>query len=412
VTARRVLALPSQPGAAVVVWDVGRNLQPLGRASRGSLAEVTGAASRAGVLVLVPTEEVLLLPRVVLPPASGARLGRALPYAVENWVAGDVDAQHVAWTRRRGAGDAFSVAVAARERVAQWLDLLEEVGVRPVAMLPDALGLAWEPGVWSVLVDGERALVRTGACDGFATGTAELVPWLRAAVDAADEAPRLIRMVTLDAGGGTRDPMSRDAAGGVPVERVPAPPEGLAGVMTGLARDTGPDLLQGEFRRAVEVSGRVARPWRVAAVLLLASAVLHTAGLAWEASDLSARAGSAAARAERLFRDAFPEVGRVVDVRTQTSQRLQALRAGAARDESGFLALLAQVSGPLAASGAELRGLRYEDGRLDLELRSAAVADFEALRAATGARAVDVRTQAGAPGERVVTGRLQVGGVR
>jgi general secretion pathway protein L len=407
---RRVLVLPPQAGAPVAAWDVSRTLQPVGRVSHGTLDEVVaGASSRAGVVVLVPTEEVLLLPRVVLPRASGARLGRALPYAVENWVAGDVEAQHVAWTRRGGAGDALCVAVAARERVGQWLAELEAAGVRPVAVLPDALALPWAPEIWSVLVDGERVLVRTGACDGFATALDDLASWLDAALEAAEEPPQTIRVVTLSGGGSAQDPLPQGAAGGVQIERLPAPPDGLAGAMTGLDRDTGPDLLQGEFRRSAEVSGRAARPWRVAAMLLLALAVLHTAGLVWQASDLFARAGVAAARAEGLFREAFPEVGRVVDVRTQTTQRLQALRAGAASDESGFLPLLERVSGPLSASGAELRGLRYEGGRLDLELRSTAVADFEALRAATGARAVDVRTQAGKPGERVVTGRLQVG---
>ena len=71
--------------------------------SNGTLEEAALAVQGRPVIVLVPATETLTT-TVDLPIRSGARLNAALPYALEEQVAADVETLHFAAGERRESG--------------------------------------------------------------------------------------------------------------------------------------------------------------------------------------------------------------------------------------------------------------------------------------------------------------------
>src|SRR6056297_3156858 len=128
-----------------------------GEPGHGTLAE---AAADRRVHVLVPATEVLLTSADV--PAKGARLLQALPFALEEQVAQDVDRHHFAAGERRSNGRT-PVAVVEREFLDTLLARLREAGMEPAGVFSEAQGLARIPGTLSVLIEDDHIILNDGA---------------------------------------------------------------------------------------------------------------------------------------------------------------------------------------------------------------------------------------------------------
>ena len=139
------------------------------------IAEPDGPAT-----ILVPTESVLLL-AVELPLPSRAKRLEALPFAVEDRIADSLDAVHLVLGAELTPGR-YLVGVVRHELMEAWIERAEAAGLGHAAMVPDALALPVPPeGGWSVDLDGNRAVVRSGDGTGFACPASLLRPAWEAA---------------------------------------------------------------------------------------------------------------------------------------------------------------------------------------------------------------------------------------
>src|SRR5690606_35843292 len=116
------------------------------------------------ITVLVPAEDVLVLPMPDLPGSARQRL-KALPFAIEEQLAAPVEQQQVA-----PASDPSLVLVVARPRLGSWLAQLREAGLSPARVLPDAC-LAPRG---AVVLHGGRALLRPASDRALAVPAADL----------------------------------------------------------------------------------------------------------------------------------------------------------------------------------------------------------------------------------------------
>jgi general secretion pathway protein L len=155
-----VLRLGRQPDRQVgwiVADDDGTRRSP---PSAGTLAEAAAGVQGRPVIVLVPATEALTT-TVDLPIRGGPRLLAALPYALEEQIATDVEKMHFAAGDKRESGRR-PVAAISREALESWLEQLEEVGIQPWKVFPETYGLARIPGTMSVLVDDDCVLFNDG----------------------------------------------------------------------------------------------------------------------------------------------------------------------------------------------------------------------------------------------------------
>src|SRR5277367_4136929 len=133
---------------------------------RGTLT-LAAAVSRSGkVVVLAPATQILLA-EPVLPPGSGVKLARAVPFALEEQLTEDIDQMSFAIGRRRSGG-ATPVAAVSRTVLQQWLSRLTAAGLSPVAMYPDISLMPDNPGQTVLWLENSRLAVRRPGALPFA----------------------------------------------------------------------------------------------------------------------------------------------------------------------------------------------------------------------------------------------------
>lgn len=338
---------------------------PEGTRGTGTPPQRLAAAGERQIVVLVPTEDVLLS-AADLPAVGAAKLARVLPFALEDQVLAPVESLHFALGPELGDGRR-AVAVVANERMAHWQGMLAEAGLVADRMLPDVLALPWSGGAANLLVESERALCRTGAAAGFAAEAGQLMEWFAGA-----SMPTQIHVHSIAPAPAIGWPDE------VSVSNHMAP-SALSLLAAGLADAPDWNLLQGSFaprhRRAPQ-----RRLWRIAAVLALVAVGLGllSRGIDWWRLDHAAGTLQSAIAAE--YAKAFPASPPVPNPVARTRSELQ--RLGADTGGSGFLVLLGKVAPVLASHDSRMvtLGVEYRSGVLELSVRAVDVAGLDALR--------------------------------
>src|ERR1700689_358632 len=130
-----LLRLPA-PGEQETEWlSIEDSGAPSTARQRGPLSLAAAVARSARVVALAPASQVLLA-EPELPPGSGARLARAVPFALEEQLTEDVDQLCFAIGHRRGGGGT-PVAVVSRSVLQGWIADLSAAGLDPSAIYPD-----------------------------------------------------------------------------------------------------------------------------------------------------------------------------------------------------------------------------------------------------------------------------------
>ncbi len=348
-----------------------------GALAHGTLEEAAEAAGERDVIVLLPSETVLLT-EVVLPPIrQPARRLQAARYALEDQLAARVDTLHFALAAKPPTATATPVAVIDLERMSGVVQALADAGLDALQIAPDVLALPPpEPNQWQVRAIDDRVLARTGTYNGFACETSLWGPLAQAVrpeptqvVIQADTPEAEAALADIDITGEPeieqRGTQSTDA---LVAAMLAAPPERLA-----------LNLRQGEFSRSSAMQAWW-QPFKATAALAVVWLVLALTARGVEAYQLNSRIDALHAQGVAAFRSAFPDVQTINDLRVQAEQQIRQLRGnGGSAGIFGLLQASAQVTG--AATGITVQTLQYRDGQLYLSLRGDDVQALEALRA-------------------------------
>ncbi|MCB1878046.1 MAG: type II secretion system protein GspL [Chromatiales bacterium] len=361
------------------------------RAEQGSL-ELAAARARGNRVTALASARDVLLTRASLPSLNRQRLRQAVPFALEDHLATEVDDLHFALGGRDESGD-LAVAVIDRERLGEGLERLSEAGISCDSVVPEPLALPREPGQWTIWADGDRAVVRSGDLAGFETDTDNLESVLQLAWQAAGEKPGKVILI-----GAGELPIPDLEETELSVHRHNNALDPLGELAREVAaRRSGLDLLQGDFS-ASEQMGQVLRPWWGVLAALLIVLFVQLGSMAVENHQMSARIEAMDQEIQTLFREALPDVRNIVDPRVQMQRALEKLQAGNSAGPQGFLGLVAGASSILSSQpGLKLQGIAYRDGRLDIDLK---IGDLQALD-----RLKQLLTQDGAVGVDIVTAR-------
>ena len=343
-------------------------LRPDGEVQRGPLADLSSQSDGARQILVAPSEAVTLH-RLALPSRKRSTWARAVPFALEDYLVEDIETLHFALG---GAVDGGYLPVAVVDRIllSAWLETCDQAGLTPAAVVPDSLLLPWQNDEWSVLLEARRALVRTGRWEGFATERDNLALLLaQALAEAGETKPRRLRVWGA--------PATELAETEVELSPEDTPIEPLALFASGYQPATVLNLLQGGYSRQAHW-GRWLRPWRAAAALAGMTLLVQIAGQVYDHWRLQREVTALRTEIEQTFKDALPEVTRIVNPKVQMETRLREL---APSGGSGFLELLYQGAQPLAHfPNVTLRGLGYRDGQLDLALEGGDPAVLDRLR--------------------------------
>ena len=388
--ARHVIIRLPRVGEDRAEWAVAEESGRLvDEVDEGTLAEAAAAVEGRRATLVVPGDDVLLAEAVV-PGGSAARAQQAVPFALEEQLADDVDELHFA-LGEKAPGDVWPVAVLARETMARIVAQCAEASLRPSELVPEPLALplgdaatkrtrrgreaATGPEThaarWTALLDGERAVVRLGPHRGFSSESAMLPLMLDGARHALPEGVEAT--LRAHATPGSTMPPSE----GVPIEIETLPCETPFELYAnGLAAAPHIDLLQGEFSPRQHFD-RAWRPWRWSAALA-ACLALALLGSQWlDYRRLAEREAQLDEAVAETFARALPGT-RMQRPQRQMQQALEAIGAGGG---DTFITRTEQIAASLATQPqTTLRSIGYRDGRFDLDLTTDELPTLDALK--------------------------------
>ncbi|HZW59892.1 MAG TPA: type II secretion system protein GspL [Woeseiaceae bacterium] len=360
----------------------------------GALDEVRADLRDRRAIVLVPGADVLTT-TVDLPVKAGPRLHAALPYALEESVADDVEHLHFAAGTRRADGRT-PVSVVSRARMDEWLSRLHAAGIYPTRVIPENHGLARIPGTVSVLLDGDLLFLNDGdnvevVLQGMNPGDALV------AIGALDDRPLDEKTADEAAASSKRSTHLLAYCAPADDERyrhdwnalrheldsvdVRLLNDGtLPRLAATVATGAGINLLQGRYGPKTEYSGMLA-PWKNAAMVLLALIVVATAVKAANVYVLANREAALKAAFHNEYRQISPGAPEVDDpVRLVASLRARA-GGGSAGTPQVLLKALEQLGRATSqANDARIDAISFRAGVVDVRLTAPSVSVLDGIR--------------------------------
>jgi general secretion pathway protein L len=152
----RLRALEEAPASWLIVDANGARS---GQVQSGPVADALNVAQGRRVVLLLPGSEITLA-EPELPLRGGARLAQAVPFALEEQLASDVETLHFAVGSRHAGTVGTPVAVVARGLLDRWLGICETAGIQPDAACADSAAVPVSPNGSTLLLDDETLFVR------------------------------------------------------------------------------------------------------------------------------------------------------------------------------------------------------------------------------------------------------------
>ena len=329
------------------------------------LSVVLDQAAGKIIRLYAPAQDVRLLTATV-PAKQASKAILAVPYALEDQFAEDVETLHFAIAPSANARGEWSVAVVAAQHMRDWLAPFTARGLVPEALVPETLALPWRDDArWTVLAEPGHVTVRTGTTAGFGCLAEDLELFLGLAEGETKQPLRILISEGVDA---DFTVLERD------IELLP----GLSHPLEALARHyraaQSINLLQGPFAQR-QAMAREWQIWKLPAALLAGVFALAVVSNGLQAFALKSQVTKQETANQERFRALFPSEQRIVNLSVQAEQQFAALQGGTRG--GSLLSLLDAFAGGLkAAPSLQVDGMQYREGALFLSLSGS---DFSAL---------------------------------
>lgn len=383
-----LLRLPegAQPARWLRVDALGNRI---GHVQQGTLEEAAVLAKGRRLSVLMPGTRVSLF-TVNVPVRNAQKALQAVPFALEDKLAEDVETLHFALGTRRT--DGYPVAVTTRAAVQEYLRILGDAGLTPAELIPDMLALPPRPEQLLLVQEDARVLARFA--DGHALCTdAALAPLLiEKYLASLPEAQRTLKtLVHASESTDTQILETALSALQLPVTRELLPDGALMLMAAGYRERAFINLLQGEFNRQGGYQEQWRR-WRPAALLAAACVVLILVQQGVSYFSMRHALHTLNTQIQSLFVTAMPDMQRVSDpnvMQIVMQRRLTALGGGG---NSGPLSLLADAGGTLQQqNGIQLTGFSFHAGVLQLQVQAPTADALNALKTALSQQNASLR---------------------
>ena len=382
-----------------VYWCVKGENDSVAPVYHGDLKTAANHALGCRVVVMVSGVEVVLTD-VALPSMNRQKLLKAIPFALEEQLANDVEDNHFAVGERQKE-DAINVAIVERNIMEMWLNGLKDYGIQPNVLTTEILGVPHEDNCWTLLLKSadkqskSKAILRTNLQAGIALDIANVEPLVNSMLESLpdEDRPERIHVITCD-GSSTEsaDPeVTKEVA-----PQMAAMATQLEKMATKFSIDINVNheqrtflnyladefdeskainLLQGEYSRRERLEKQL-RPWIPAAAMAGVWLLLQFGLMVFEHQKLSSRVLAVQSQAVDIYLQVFPDAKNVPDPKKQMEQELAKLRQ-AANQQTDILLLLSKAGDVLSdTSSLLIRTLRFKDETLDLDFE---ISDLQAL---------------------------------
>ncbi|MEN8178070.1 MAG: type II secretion system protein GspL [Pseudomonadota bacterium] len=348
-----------------VSWQpLGKKPSSLAPKGKGSLEEAAEQIKGWRHLAVISSNE-LFLTKVNIPSKNRQRLIQAIPFTLENNLTEEIDELHFAHDTKSSNGT--SVAVVSRRRLSSWLERLNQQELRPRGLFPAVLCLPLTPGNWSVYLGNDLSLVRTDTNSGFAADSDNLSVLLTQALSEVSASPKQLDLF-IDPDLSEDDVVSLIEELNIPYHVTTSKTNTTDIFSENLDEKHTINLLQGDYKQ-IDNKSLKWRRWLPAAVLFAFFIGLSIVSTFLDYSEYRQQSIALSEETKQVFRDAFPEIKRIVDPKVQMEQQLSLLKKTGKVGHADFLTLMAHPAATIKeAKGNSIESISYRDGQLDLKM--------------------------------------------
>jgi general secretion pathway protein L len=320
-------------------------------------------------IILIVKGDTVLCQQVQTPARNAKQLQQAVPYQLEDELAGDIDTLHFAYSRL--SSGMVDVLIIEKSMMEGWLASVP-APENVIGIVPDFLAIAASEKNWGLLIEKDSIIARNNQGCGFNAehelGLEILRQWYE-----KDQVEGITVWKTKDA----------------PELTLPFPLQSEAQIIQhpmqlfqhDMSTSSFINLRQGEFAAREKSGGgfRSAAWLRVAALFLVF--VLISFGLKLgEYFLLQQKIAKTNQAIEETFRQVFPDVKRIINPRVQMEQRIKALRSGGS-DDPDFLKLLAAFSNAYQHQDKiQPSDIQYRNHFLTIAVHAPSLQTLEALK--------------------------------
>lgn len=372
---RLLVKLITGDSTSMQVSEIDKHGRASGQTSLISIEELAKLGKRQELVVVMPGENVLLR-EAVLPQGRSVNANNVVPWILEDELVEDIDQLHFVAAKKEN--NTVAVAISNVEAIRQQLNPLIEHSLFARFVIPEPLLLPLDNDGWSVMQQDDQVLFRCGDYDGGKV-SADLFEIVASSLLDETDHDRLKTMRVWEAEGSDR--LSRFfELRGFQVNRQDLPVNGLldAAEVTGTAcRLNLLDRLQVKGQ-----SSGNSKKYFIAAIVILGLAFMVWLGdQAMQYQQLKQKQSQIAEASETAFRNAFPQVKRVVDPVVQAKQQLEKRQGLSDSDNKGFLSLMYYFGEELKNNRKlKLTSVQYRKEQLSIRLLADSITTVETLK--------------------------------
>ncbi len=319
------------------------------------------------VVAVAPANDVTIR-KVDVPSRSRSKTLAAIPYALEDTLASDVEQLHFVLLEWKPGAQAH-VAIVDKSKIADWHKIVSELPFQVDALIPEYLLIPIHPqtGVTIVRIEPELLYIRTGPDQGMVLDVQSLDWWwhdlerkdIAVACQDAEIARHLVSL------------------GGTMIREWDIGSDFTEWLRHHTHIDVTANLLQGAYTPHYQDRGT--GRYKIAAVVLITALGIYFIANGFEYFQLASQEKRLNGQIETVFRDTFPDARRIVNPKLQMEQRLKQLKSGYI-GEGEFQVLLSAVARAIPAVQGKIEEISFRDNALTVSCITRDFAGLDALK--------------------------------
>jgi general secretion pathway protein L len=354
------------------IWSaLDNDNKPTGDVQTGDINALASDAEGKRVVLVIPGHS-LLITNVDLPDGNLRTITSAVPYAMEEQIAEDVDNMHFAQGKRQANGVIPVIAIS-KQYLTDLLQLLADAGIYPAWAVAEPLLLPWKEKELSISINGNTAIVRDDENSGYECSISQLPVLLKSGGDNKDvEAIRVWR---------TDDDIEISHLFNADEERLICNKTSTEyDCLTEFgSKQPRINILQGFD--AVSSMQPSSGSWKPAIILSVVAVLIYFAATGFQYFSLQSEINVVALKTEQLFRETFPDVKRLVKPIVQAQQKLDQRMASSGKAADDLLDLLfALGEAKQKSKSIEFKNLEYRQNSMVVHLEGKSVGQIEEFK--------------------------------
>lgn len=352
-----------------------------GKISSGSLAELSAVAADHPAIVLL-NSQCLHINQLQLPTQNLQKLLKAVPYAIEEFIADDIDDFHFVISKNKHDGSTSVVGIN-ENTLKNIIQIFQAANINVEKIIPDALCLAADSNQWVCLNHENTSYLQTDITNGMLLSH-DLLPYVitNKLQDETQTRPEKILLFSEQENATAFDALKAESIPGDDIEivNIVYNTHPLVVFCGNYKQAMALNLLQYKFKPKRKTSGYW-QHWRLAASLAAIWLVLHLGLTGFQHSQLKDSNIATHAMIEKIYKKSFPKSRKIVNPRVQMEQKLKELKGTTGNSSQGLIFLLAESFGTLShdKKNITLQSLTFRNNRMDIGLESSNLQAVENL---------------------------------